>query len=203
MVFKILVLRLSSRTVFLTLSSFNTPLSSIFRPLICRTRSSISFATISITFSLRASDSVTEMLFRTAFSAHSTFFFLFSAILFTWATMSLTTFSDMVPSISLPPAPTGCAAPILVPGAIAAMSAAMVIMTPAEAALAPLGATYDITGTLLAKIAMTMSRIDSARPPGVSICKMRHATPSAEALSIPFFTKSATAGLMEPDIFRI
>ena len=31
------------------------------------------------------------------------------------------------------------------------MSAAMVIMTPAEAALAPLGATYDITGTLLVR----------------------------------------------------
>jgi hypothetical protein len=47
--------------------------------------------------------------------------------------------SDMVSLISCPPAATGWAAPMLVPGAMAATSAAMVIMTPAEAARAPLG----------------------------------------------------------------
>ena len=57
------------------------------------------------------------------------------------AAMSFTIFSDMAPPISWPPAPTGWAAPMLVPGAMAAMSAARVIITPAEAARAPLGAT--------------------------------------------------------------
>jgi hypothetical protein len=60
-----------------------------------------------------------------------------------------------------------------------------------------------MTGTLLAKMAMTIFRIDSARPPGVSISMMRHEAPSVEALRIPFSTKSAMAGLMEPEIFMI
>jgi hypothetical protein len=47
---------------------------------------------------------------------------------------------------SSPPNETGWAAPICVPGAITATLAAMVINTPAEAALAPLGETYTIIG---------------------------------------------------------
>jgi hypothetical protein len=42
--------------------------------------------------------------------------------------------------MTAPPPDTGCAAPIWVPGAIAAMSAAIVMMNPAEAARAPDGA---------------------------------------------------------------
>ena len=92
-------------------------------------------------FCARASVSVTATLSRMAFSTQSALRPRCSATLRACATMSLTTFSDMVSSISRPPAPTGWAAPILVPGAMAAMSAAMVIITPAEAARAPEGLT--------------------------------------------------------------
>ena len=40
-----------------------------------------------------------------------------------------------------PPTATGCAAPMLVAGAMAATCAAIVMKTPAEAARAPVGAT--------------------------------------------------------------
>ncbi len=53
--------------------------------------------------------------------------------------MSFITFSLMVLSILPMPTDTGWAAPMLVPGAMAAMSAAMVMNMPADAALAPLG----------------------------------------------------------------
>ena len=92
-------------------------------------------------FSFRASVSVADTLSLMAFSTHSALRPRCSATLRAWATMSLTTLSDMVLLISCPPAPTGWAAPMFVPGAMAAMSAAMVIITPAEAARAPLGAT--------------------------------------------------------------
>src|ERR1700730_12663277 len=53
------------------------------------------------------------------------------------------TFPDrqLHPLISLAPSPTGGAAPIGVPGAIAAMAAASTMKVPAEAALAPEGET--------------------------------------------------------------
>ena len=50
-------------------------------------------------------------------------------------------FSPMTPLTSCPPPATGWAAPMLVPGAMAAMLAARVMKTPAEPAPAPLGAT--------------------------------------------------------------
>ena len=46
-----------------------------------------------------------------------------------------------------PPMPTGCAAPMLEPGAIAATCAASVMNVPAEPAHAPCGATYTTIGT--------------------------------------------------------
>ena len=53
--------------------------------------------------------------------------------------MSFITFFFIVSLISCPPIWTGLAEPIFVDGAIAAMSAAIVIIAPAEAALAPGG----------------------------------------------------------------
>ncbi len=101
----------------------------------------MSWAIRSMTFSFSASVSVAEMLSRIARSTHCGLRPRCSATLLAWATMSLTTLSDIVPPISCPPAPTGWAAPMLVPGAMAAMSAAIVIITPADAARAPPGAT--------------------------------------------------------------
>ena len=67
--------------------------------------------------------------------------------------------------MSPPVAFTGCAAPIVVLGAIAATLPAITMNVAAEAARAPLGETYVITGTFDASIRWTMLRIDPpARP---------------------------------------
>ena len=68
---------------------------------------------------------------------------------------------------SSPPAETGCAAPMLVPGAMAATWAACTMKAPAEAARPPPG-THTTTGTGEARMDCTMPRMDSTSPPGVS-----------------------------------
>ena len=62
----------------------------------------------------------------------------------------------------------GVAAPMFVPGDIAATSAAMVMNTPAEAAWPPEGVTHTITGTGATNSRDTMSRMLLSSPPGVS-----------------------------------
>ena len=67
-----------------------------------------------------------------------------------------------LPSSPSPPGaaaadPTGCAAPMLEPGAIAATCPASVMKVPAEPAQAPCGATYTTMGTREASIAWMMS----------------------------------------------
>ncbi len=102
-------------------------------------------ATISITPFSRASLAGVDILLRTASSAHCSFLPRSLAMLCAYATASLVTFSTMVslsPSFSwVLPILTGWAAPIFVPGAMAAMSEASVMMAPADAARAPLGET--------------------------------------------------------------
>src|SRR5437870_3754205 len=71
----------------------------------------------------------------------------------------------------------GVAAPMLVPGAIAAMSPAMTTNTPAEAARAPLGATQVRIGTCEDSTRFTMSRMLDSRPPGVSASNTSARTP--------------------------
>ena len=61
----------------------------------------------------------------------------------------------MSPSRFSPPA-TGCAAPICVFGAIAAMCAAIVMNVPAEAARAPAGLTNTAVGTSAASSRCTI-----------------------------------------------
>ncbi len=56
---------------------------------------------------------------------------------------------------------------MLVAGAIAATCAAMVMKTPAEAARAPVGATYTMTGISAFRMAWAMDRMERSRPPGV------------------------------------
>src|SRR5260370_31844372 len=73
----------------------------------------------------------------------------------------------------LPPRLTGWADPILVPGAIAAMSAASVMYNPAEAARAPDGDTNTTTGSGAPRIFLMMFRIEVSSPPGVSILMIR------------------------------
>ena len=78
--------------------------------------------------------------------------------------------------------PTGCAAPIDVPGAIAATWPAIVMKVPADPAQAPCGATYTITGTLALSIAWMMSLVAETRPPGVSSSRISATAPSSAAL---------------------
>ncbi|SPD75805.1 hypothetical protein PITCH_A760015 [uncultured Desulfobacterium sp.] len=117
--------------------------------------------------------------------------------------MSFTTFSDMDPSISLPPAETGCAAPIFVPGAMAARCPATVIITPAEAAPAPLGDTYTITGTGELRISLTIVRMEDPSPPGVSRRITAMAAPVVFASASPLVTYEAVAGLIAPSTSMI
>jgi uncharacterized membrane protein len=85
-----------------------------------------------------------------------------------------------------PPSPeTGVAAPMLVPGAIAAMLAATVMNTPADPARDPDGYTNTITGMGLFSRVVVMSRVACNSPPGVS-----SSTTNAPAFA---FTASACA----------
>ena len=85
---------------------------------------------------------------------------------------------------------------MLVAGAIAATCAAMVMNTPAEAARAPVGATYTTTGTSEARMLCTIERIDRSRPPGVLSWRISACAPSARARSIAEESSRAVIGLI-------
>ena len=76
-------------------------------------------------------------------------------------------FFAIVSSIFSPLPVTGWAAPIWVPGAMAATSAAMVMRKPADAARFPDGPTKTTTGTRDLMMALLISRVESTSPPGV------------------------------------
>jgi len=80
-----------------------------------------------------------------------------------------------------PVADTGDAAPMLVPGAMTAKLAAVKMNVPADAARAPLGATYTATGTSAASRCWTILRVASYAPPGVSSWMTKRATCSCSA----------------------
>jgi hypothetical protein len=113
-----------------------------------------------------ASLSVNDWLSRMAFSASALLRPRLATILRREAAASFSIFCFMTASIS-PVISTGCAAPVLVPGAMAATSPASRMKKPAEAARAPLGATYVTTGMGAATIFSMDSRMASMRPPGV------------------------------------
>ena len=98
--------------------------------------------------------------------------------------MSDAIFFAIASSIFSPLPATGWAAPMCVPGAIAATSAAIVIRNPAEAARLPDGPTKTATGVFAAIIALMMSRVESTRPPGVRSMNTSSAAPSASARAI-------------------
>ena len=68
-----------------------------------------------------------------------------------------------------------------VPGAMAAMSAAMVITKPADAARAPEGATSTATGAREVIMRDTIVRVESSRPPGVRRMKTTRSAPEVSA----------------------
>ena len=111
----------------------------------------MSSAVRSMTLRSTASEPVTETDSRTACSAHSALRPRTSAIPRMSAAASFVIFALRSPSMSSPLPETGCAAPIWVLGAIAAMCPAIVIKVPAEAARAPAGPTKTTTGTSAAR----------------------------------------------------
>ena len=98
----------------------------------------------------------------------------------------------------VPPSCTGVAAPRCVAGAIAAICPAYRMYVPAEAARAPPGATYASTGNLLSSMRAMIKRIDSDRPPGVSMRNTIATAPSADARVTASSKYSAAAGPMGP-----
>src|SRR5258708_7023899 len=98
---------------------------------------------------------------------------------------------------------TGCAAPMCVPGAMAAMSAAMVMRNPAEAGRLPDGPTNTATGVFAAMMALLMSRVASSRPPGVCSVNTIRAAPSASALAMADRMNSELTGWMIPSTVAV
>ena len=95
---------------------------------------------------------------------------------------------------------TGCAAPACVAGAMAATSAAIRRMNPADAARAPDGATNTTTGVRAVIIRDTMLRVESSRPPGVRNTSTTSSAPDVSAASIASMKYSAVIGWMMPSI---
>src|SRR3984885_13787765 len=91
---------------------------------------------------------------------------------------------------------------MLVPGAIAATSAASTMMHPADAARAPRGATNTITGARAFISRWMISRIEESRPPGVSSWRTNAAEFRASASEMPRAIYSALAALMDPEYVR-
>src|SRR5512132_2625121 len=110
------------------------------------------------------------------------------------AAASLSTLSEISP----PWRSTGVAAPMVVPGAIAATWAEKVMIAPAEAARAPEGVTYTTTGTRAFRNAWLISRIEESSPPGVSSSTRKAACPSRWAARTPPASWSATTGVIGP-----
>jgi hypothetical protein len=93
----------------------------------------------------------------------------------------LVTFSSEIAPLT----PTGCAAPMLVPGAMALTGQASITNVPAEAARAPAGPVQQMTGTRAARIAETILRMAESSPPGVSIRSSTASSPRSSAAAMP------------------
>jgi hypothetical protein len=81
---------------------------------------------------------------------------------------------------------------------MAATSAAMVRMNPAEAARAPAGDTKITTGVLEAIMLDTMVRVESSSPPGVRNVNTTRTAPARSARSSVSIMYSAETGWMMP-----
>lgn len=137
------------------------------RPSARASRSARSPATKSTTLSRTASVSLIATACRTAASAQRTLRWRCAATVRAKAAASLVTLRASVES-SGPCMEMGVAAPMFVPGDMAAMSQAITMNTPAEAACAPLGVTHPITGVWEASRRLIISRMLDSSPPGVS-----------------------------------
>src|SRR5438105_3295188 len=143
------------------------PVRGTWRPSTWLSSDGMSLATRSATCRRTACSASMLTLLRTASSAQSALRPCIDARLRTLVTASLSTFAPRSPVRSSPVDWMGWAEPMLVPGAIASTSAAWATKSPAEAARAPLGYTYTMTGTLELRRLVTISSIEVEIPPGV------------------------------------
>ena len=165
----------------------------------CASRSSRSRATRSTTFDAspprrrRPTRSA-----RTAFTAHSTFRPRCCAMASLNDAVKFSTFFPIVPGMSSPCPPTGCAAPMLVPGAIAATCAAIVMKTPGRAGAGAARRDVDDDRQRRARgCPSRSSRADCSSPPGVSSSITSAAAPSAARACDRLARRTrATAGLI-------
>ncbi len=142
-------------------------------------RSRLPDATTSITPCSSASSAVSDNPSVTNFSATSVDRFRFSAIPRILAAYALTVlFSTGVVPVGV--IAIGVAAPVAVPGAIAAMCPERRMNAPAENARSPCG-TNVITGTSERSISDTIPSIESTSPPGVFISISTAAAPISVA----------------------
>ena len=128
-------------------------------------------AIVSITFIRSASAAVRFDATRTALSAQAAFRPWVEASPRREAAASLIAFRRRSLEMFEPLESIGVEDPMFVSGAIASRSEAWEIQTPAEAARAPCGETYTITGVpaaLTSSSFWTILRIESSSPPGVS-----------------------------------
>jgi hypothetical protein len=89
---------------------------------------------------------------------------------------------------------------MFVAGAMAATWAAMVMKTPAEAARAPVGATYTTMGTAAPSWRWTIARIERSSPPGVSSWMTSAWLPSVSARSMAVPTRRRVIGVITPSM---
>ena len=125
-------------------------------------------AITSITFLASASEAVRFDAWRTAASAHTALRPCDFARPRSEAAASLISLRRRSLPMFAPLPWIGVDEPMFVSGAIASRSAACEIHTPADAARAPAGDTYTITGILSESSFCTILRIESSSPPGVS-----------------------------------
>jgi len=79
----------------------------------------------------------------------------------------------------------------------------MVMNAPAEAARAPVGDTYTMTGMGAFRRSRTMERMERSRPPGVSSWMTRAWAPSLRARSIAVWTRRTVIGLITPSTWSV
>ena len=144
-------------------------------------------------FSLSTSLSVTKRLACVAFLPRE------AAILSTCPAKKFMVFSSaaFLPST---PISTGIAAPVVVPGDIAAILPDIRIKEPADAAIAPFGVTYVITGTSEFSIASVILSVEATSPPGVSSSINTTSAPISSASCKPSTTSKAVPSVIVPSI---
>ena len=168
-------------------------------PLIWVSKSEIEGATYSITPAFSASWPSRFLFLVITSSAKVSFLTCLLAVVTEYLIRALIIFPSSIGFVPSTDICTGCAEPITVKGAIAAISVPIRIKVPADQAFPPSG-TYPITGTVVFLILFIIACVSSSPPPGVSRLITRASKPSFSAFAIALAMTSSEAGVMAPEI---